>query len=96
MLFKKIKITNFRQFKGTTEIIFSTNKDKNVTVILGDNGAGKTTFLQAFNWCLYGQAKLENSTELINKDILKKVDVGEKAVCEVIIELEHLKTERLN
>lgn len=90
MLFKKIKITNFRQFKGTTEIIFSTDKDKNVTVILGDNGAGKTTFLQAFNWCLYGQAKLENPTELINKDILKKVEVGEKVACEVIIELEHL------
>lgn len=90
MIFKKMKIINFRQFKGTNEIDFSTNREKNVTIILGDNGAGKTTFLQAFNWCLYGQVKLENPSELLNKEIQKNAKIGEKITCEVSLELEHL------
>ena len=40
MLLQKISITNFRQYKGTTEIIFSTDADRNVTVIMGENGTG--------------------------------------------------------
>lgn len=90
MIFKKIRLTNFRQFKDTTEIEFSTNNERNVTIILGDNGAGKTTFLQAFNWCLYGQLKLENPNDLINKDVMREIGIGDKATCEVSVELEHL------
>lgn len=54
MLIKKIKIENFRQYSGSHEIIFSTDKEKNVTLLIGDNGTGKTTISQAFLWCLYG------------------------------------------
>ena len=90
MIFRKIKITNFRQFKGKTEVNFSTDQEKNVTVILGNNGAGKTTFLQAINWCLYNQVKLENPNELINKDVISEVEYGRVATVEVAIEFEHL------
>lgn len=90
MIFRKIIITNFRQFKGKTELNFSTDVEKNVTVILGNNGAGKTTFLQAINWCLYNQVKLENPNELINKDILNDLETGSVATVEVAIEFEHL------
>lgn len=90
MIFRKIKITNFRQFKGQTEVNFSTDPEKNVTVILGNNGAGKTTFLQAINWCLYNQVKLENPNELINKDVISEVEYGRVATVEVSIEFEHL------
>ncbi len=55
MLIKKIKIENFRQYSGSHEIFFSTDKDKNVTLLIGDNGTGKTTISQAFLWCLYGE-----------------------------------------
>ena len=91
MIFRKMKLHNFRQFKGDTEISFSTDRDKNVTVITGNNGAGKTTLLQAFNWCLYGQVKLENPDELITKEIISKLDVGDKERVEVSLEFEHLK-----
>lgn len=90
MKFKKIKLKNFRQFKGETEVSLSTKEDKNVTVILGNNGAGKTTFLQAINWCLYNQVKLENPNELINKDAISELQVGKCATVEVTIEFEHL------
>lgn len=55
MLIKKIKLENFRQFVGAQEIEFSTDREKNVTLVIGDNGSGKTTISQAFVWCLYGE-----------------------------------------
>ena len=58
MLIKSIILNDFRQFKGTQKLEFSTDADKNVTVLLGDNTFGKTTILQAFNWCLYGVADI--------------------------------------
>ncbi|MDD3453635.1 MAG: AAA family ATPase [Bacilli bacterium] len=91
MIFKKMNLINFRQFKGNTEIVFSTDNVRNVTVITGDNGSGKTTLLQAFNWCLYGQLKLDSPDKLINEEVFSSINVGEKARVEVEIEFEHLK-----
>lgn len=91
MIFKKMNLHNFRQFKGDTEIKFSDDPKKNVTVILGDNTSGKTTLMQAFNWCLYNQVNLENPTEIITNEVIKKIDVGENAKVEVSLEFEHLK-----
>ena len=54
MIIKKMIIENFRQYNGIQEVEFSTDKEKNVTLFLGDNGAGKTVISQAFVWCLYG------------------------------------------
>lgn len=54
MLLKSIKVKDFRQFKGEQYISFSTDPERNVTIIQGDNGSGKTSFAQAFRWCLYG------------------------------------------
>lgn len=90
MKFRRMKLNNFRQFKGQTVLDFSTDPSKNITVILGDNGAGKTTLLQAFNWCLYGVAKLDNPNEIMNKEVLNEVEIGRAASVEVELELEHL------
>ena len=54
MILRKLEVTNFRQIYGTNEISFAPPGDSNVTVILGTNGGGKTTLLNAFVWCLYG------------------------------------------
>jgi len=53
MLLKEMKLVDFRQFKGEQTVSFATDAEKNVTVIMGQNGSGKTTFAQAFTWCLY-------------------------------------------
>jgi DNA sulfur modification protein DndD len=49
----KISIKNFRQFYGEQKIVFSTDSDKNVTLIHGENNGGKTALLNAIRWCLY-------------------------------------------
>lgn len=41
------------RYKGDNELKFSTDSEKNVTVVLGDNTFGKTTLAQAFRWGLY-------------------------------------------
>ncbi|GHU74360.1 ABC transporter ATP-binding protein [Clostridia bacterium] len=60
MLLKSLKLKDFRQFKGEQTITFSSDSDKNVTVIMGDNGSGKTTLAQAFTWCLYGETDFKD------------------------------------
>ena len=97
MLIKSITLNNFRQFKGKQTLEFSTNSEKNVTVLLGDNTFGKTTILQAFNWCLYGVADFPKDS---NPDFLLNLEVandqaGIEKKCEVYVELvlEHKDTE---
>jgi DNA sulfur modification protein DndD len=53
MIFRRLTLHNFRQFVGTHEIFFASEPDRNVTVIHGDNGSGKTTILNAFTWLFY-------------------------------------------
>lgn len=77
MLIKKIELLNFRQFEGKKSIDFSTDKERNVTVILGDNGAGKTTLAQAFLWALYGQTEFKVK-ELINRDVRDAMRPGDE------------------
>lgn len=97
MLIKSITLNNFRQFKGKQTLVFSTDTDKNVTVLLGDNTFGKTTILQAFNWCLYGVAdfpKDSNPDFLLNLEVANE-QAGIQQKCEVYVELtlEHKDTE---
>ncbi|WP_438863890.1 AAA family ATPase [Neptunicella sp.] len=53
MLINKIVLTNFRQFYGEQTIHFSTDEDKNVTLIHAENGVGKTALLNAILWCFF-------------------------------------------
>lgn len=55
MQIKDLTLYNFRIYKGANIIDLSTKKDKNIIVISGKNGFGKTTFLMSLVWCLYGK-----------------------------------------
>ena len=47
MILKEVKIQNFRSYYGAdNEITLSPG----LTLILGDNGDGKTTFFEALEW----------------------------------------------
>ena len=92
MLLKSLYIKNFRQFKGETTIEFAYDKEKNVTIILGDNTYGKTTLLQAFNWCLYDFVifdKDSNPDMLLNLELASQMQYGSREIVEVKIILIH-------
>ncbi len=90
MLIKKMTIENFRQYVGKNEIEFSTDKNKNVTLLIGDNGTGKTTLSQAFLWCLYGETPgfLKKDSILSNVVENEMYDGWNRAV-KVSLEMEH-------
>jgi DNA sulfur modification protein DndD len=45
---------NFGPYKGEHKIEFKTKSGKNLSIIWGKNGAGKTHIMKAMLWCLYG------------------------------------------
>ena len=55
MYIKEIELNNFRIYKGSNKIDLSTTDSKNIVVVSGKNGYGKTTFLMSLVWCLYGK-----------------------------------------
>lgn len=59
MKINKIKFQNFRIYKGENEIILSPNNSKNINIIAGKNGFGKTTFLTSLIWVFYGKMMSE-------------------------------------
>jgi len=58
MILERLVLENFRQFKGRQEIVFSDIIDRNITIVHGENGFGKTALLKALLWVLYGREGL--------------------------------------
>jgi DNA sulfur modification protein DndD len=75
MLIKHIELNNFRIYKGKNPINLLPENDKNIVVISGKNGFGKTTFLMSLVWCLYGR-QMEKVDELYQKEIADKGGYG--------------------
>ena len=88
MLLKRICLVDFRQFVGKQEIEFSVDPEKNVTVIMGENGSGKTTFAQAFTWCMYGTTDFADPLVLC-KATLQDMRPGDSKNVSVELKVEH-------
>lgn len=88
MLLKSMKLTNFRQFKETQSIEFSTDSEKNVTIIMGENGSGKTTLAQAFTWCLYGDTDFDDKV-VLNKAVAQELGPNNDATVRVELSVLH-------
>jgi DNA sulfur modification protein DndD len=87
-----IRLCNFRQFYGETpEIHLATDNYRNTTIIHGNNGAGKTTILNAFTWVLYEKftAAFAESQQLVNKRAIAEADVGTAVDSWVEVAWEH-------
>lgn len=69
MYIKKITLHNFRVYYDTCSILFEKDKKKNIHVISGYNGFGKTTFLTSLVWCLYGKHMKD-----VEEDFRKQID----------------------
>lgn len=70
MIISKIILNNYRLYQGVNEIEFKIKNGKNIYLISGENGFGKTTFLHSLIWCLYGRLITEVEAE-VRKDIVK-------------------------
>ncbi|MHA1167430.1 MAG: DNA sulfur modification protein DndD [Candidatus Hodarchaeales archaeon] len=71
MYIEKIVINNYRIYHGDNTIILSNAPGKNISIISGDNGYGKTTLLTALVWCLYG-----NQTQDIDEFYREKIAIA--------------------
>ncbi len=87
MLLQTIELQNFRQFVNE-KIDFSTDPERNVTLIIGENGTGKTTFAQAFFWCFYGETDFSDKI-ILNRSIIEKMTPDQKETVRVAIRLTH-------
>lgn len=88
MLLQSIKLENFRQFRNES-IDFADGSDgKNVTIIIGENGTGKTTFAQAFFWCLYGETEFSDKS-MLNKLVATEMRLGQEQKVQVTLKLRH-------
>ncbi|MEE5062633.1 MAG: AAA family ATPase [Pseudomonas rhizophila] len=89
MKLKKLTIRNFRQFFGEVSINFATNDQASVTVIHGENGAGKTSLLNAFKWVLYGATDFDTSNEnILSEKAIAEADQGSIVVMSVTLEFD--------
>lgn len=87
MIIKEIRIKNFRSYYGDNNVFeFSDG----LTLILGDNGDGKTTFFEALEWLFKteldrGNQELENVSEMRKS----KLEIGDMDEVSVFMSFEH-------
>jgi DNA sulfur modification protein DndD len=68
MIIKDIELNNFRIYQGSNIVELSPEEGKNIILVSGRNGFGKTTFLMSLVWCLYGR-QMQEVDDLYKKEI---------------------------
>lgn len=84
MILKSIKIKNFRSYYGEKEFTFA----KGLTLIIGDNGDGKTTFFEALEW-LFDTVTDNKSEYNISEKRKSELNVGESDEVNVSLVFDH-------
>ena len=91
LAFSSIRIKNYRQFYGDSgKIDLKPENGKMINIIQGENGWGKSNFLNAVNYCLFldePHLKKENETmTFLSTRAIDEAKDGDEI--EMIIELE--------
>ncbi|MCD8296075.1 MAG: AAA family ATPase, partial [Prevotella sp.] len=84
MIIKKVTIKNFRSYYGENTFEFSDG----LTLIIGDNGDGKTTFFEALQWLL-DTTKDNNSIENVSEMCKSQMTVGDSEELKISMVFEH-------
>ena len=89
MIIKSLEMKNYRPYRNPPIINFS-HGEKNLTIIEGDNDLGKTTFLSAISWCIYGKDEhyKKHSKPKCNLDATKELKEGQSLTVEVEVIME--------
>lgn len=90
MVIHNFKITNFRCYYGTSSLTFNSNGK--ITLIYGDSGYGKSSFLQFFRWMFYGDYDFGSTDDkpLFNISAYTEHKVGENVEVSGQIDFDHL------
>lgn len=65
MRIENVKLQNYRQYRDL-EVSFKKKYTNDLHFIIGKNGTGKTNFLNAITWCLYGEeSHLSKNSEIL-------------------------------
>lgn len=84
MIIKDIKIYNFRSYYGSNHLSIS----KGLTLIIGDNGDGKTTLFEALEW-LFDTTGENRKESHISEKRKSELEIGECDQVSVNITFEH-------
>lgn len=86
MIVEHVKLENYRLFRDAEIEFANPENGKNFTVICGASGYGKTSFLNAISWCLYGnEIGAYGGLSIINEKILRESSPDD--VCKVKVEI---------
>ena len=87
MIIKELRIENFRSYYGDNNCFdFS---EEGLTLILGDNGDGKTTFFEALQWLLNTSTNNFENRDTISEMKKSKLEIGESSTVSVYMSFEH-------
>lgn len=79
MKIDKITINNFRNYAG--EVTFDLTK--NITILYGNNGFGKSSFFDAIEWCFTSEiSRFDGNDKDIKRDIINKnnIDIEDRTL----------------
>ena len=86
----EIEIENYRQFNDK-QIIKFPGRDEGFSVIIGENGAGKSNILNAINWCFYKKEphqKKNAGKYIVNQQYMEDLKIGKTGKVSVKIKLQ--------
>ena len=97
----ELELKDFRQYYDKQKIEFGTLEGKNISIILGENGEGKTGIFRAVIFCLFGQLYLNEEESVLartrkEEDVIHLVNfnklqenIGEPVTAFVRLKFEH-------
>ena len=85
MIIKSLNIRNFRSYYASNQFEFS----KGLTLIVGDNGDGKTTFFEALQWLFDTTPKGNASIDHVSEMCKSKLEIGETNTVSVVMTFDH-------
>lgn len=89
MFINRINITNFRQYKNVN---LTFDYPKGIFLFIGKNGMGKSNFLNAICWCLYGKQPFkfhDKEKKLLNEETARETTQYEEVKVSIEVNIDN-------